>query len=191
MNVYDFDKTICKDDSETDFFYYELLHHPINWFRIPYFIVVYLKFKFNKISREEYRNGIYLVLKNLRNVDREVNKFWNWRKKKILSWYKLVQQDSDVIVSATPKFLLEPMLKEMNIKNYILSEFDVPSHRCIGKLNYGEEKLRRFKLQYDVNDIDSFYTDSLSDLPLLRVAKHPFIVKKYTPKEYGTTNKTK
>lgn len=184
MNVYDFDKTICRDDSETDFFYYELRHHPINWFRIPYFLIVYLRFRFNKISREEYRNGIYLILKNLKDVNKEVEKFWEGRKKKILSWYKLAQKEDDVIVSATPKFLLEPILNEMHIKNYILSEFDVNTRKCVGLLNYGNEKLRRFKLRYNVEDIDEFYTDSLSDTPMLRVAKRPFIVRNYVPQEY-------
>lgn len=187
MNVYDFDKTICKDDTEIDFFFYELGRHPINWFRIPYFIVVYLRFKFNKISREKYRDGIYLILKNLKDVNAEVEKFWEGRKKKILSWYKLKQKDDDVIVSSTPKFLLEPLLKEMHIRNYILTEFDVTARRCVGLLNFGNEKLRRFKLHYDVNDIDEFYTDSLSDTPLLRVAKRAYIVKNYIPKEYNNS----
>lgn len=189
MNVYDFDKTICKDDTEADFFYYELKHHPINWLRIPYFIIANLSYKLKRIDEAEWRHRIYLTLKNLKNIDNEVLKFWKKRKHKILDWYKRQQKEDDVIVSATPRFLLEPMLIAMNIKHYIVSEFDVNSRRFIGPINVEEEKVRRFSKEYDINDIDNFYTDSMRDMPMILKAKNAYIVnKKYQVIPYNNKN---
>ena len=180
MNVYDFDKTICRDDTEEDFFYYELRHHPINWLYIPYFIRTHILYKRGKIDEPERRHRIYLTLKHIKDIDKEVLKFWKKRKKKILDWYKKQQKEDDVIVSATPRFLLEPMLIALNIKHYIVSEFDIHTRRFIGPINAGEEKLRRFKKAYNIEEIDNFYTDSLRDTPMLLVAKNAFMVdKKY------------
>ena len=61
MNVYDFDKTICKDDTEEDFFYYELRHHPINWLYIPYFIHAHLSYKLKRIERLENLKDAFSV----------------------------------------------------------------------------------------------------------------------------------
>lgn len=179
MNVYDFDKTICKDDTEQDFFYYELRHHPINWLRIPYFICAHFLYKMKRIDEAEWRHRIYLVLKNIKDIDKEVLKFWKKRKKKVLKWYQDQQKEDDVIVSASPRFLLEPILMAMNVKHYVVSEFDVKSRRHIGPINAGEEKVRRFSKEYDVNDIDNFYTDSMRDMPMILKAKKAFVVDKH------------
>lgn len=189
MNVYDFDKTICKDDSETDFFFYELRHRPINWFSIPRYTWAWILHKLDKISIEEYRHRTYRILKYIKDLDKEVIKFWKKRKKKILPWYLKQQKEDDVIVSATQRFLLEPILIALNIKHYIVSEFDPKTRRVIGRLNYGEEKLRRFKEIYPNAIIDRFYTDSLSDVPLLLVAKEAYLVnKKYVPVRWENKN---
>ncbi len=189
MNVYDFDKTICKDDTENDFFYYELFHHPINLLRIPYFIIADISYRLKLITEEEWRHRIYLTLKNLKDIDSEVIKFWKKRKKKLLDWYKRQQKEDDVIISATPRFLIEPILIAMNIKHYIVSEFDVKSRRFIGKINAGEEKLRHYLNEYKDKEIDNFYTDSMRDLPLLMKAKNAFIInKKYQIVPFNNKN---
>ncbi|MCQ2795491.1 MAG: haloacid dehalogenase-like hydrolase [Bacilli bacterium] len=189
MNVYDFDKTICKDDTEQDFFYYELRHRPINWIYIPYFIHANILRKLKIIDEPERRHRIYLTLKHIKDIDQEVIKFWKWRKKKILDWYKAQQKEDDIVVSASPRFLLEPILIALNIKHYVVSEFDVKARRFIGPINVGEEKVRRFMKEYDVNDIDNFYTDSMKDMPMILVSKNAFIVDKhYQVKPFNNKN---
>ncbi len=122
----------------------------------------------------------YTITKRLaiKDIDQTVLKFWKKRKKKILPWYKKQQKPDDVIISATPRFLLEPMLIALNIKHYILSEFDVKARQFIGPINVEGEKLRRFKKLYPNAVIDNFYTDSLRDTPLLLAAKNAFLVNK-------------
>ncbi|MCQ2753314.1 MAG: haloacid dehalogenase-like hydrolase [Bacilli bacterium] len=178
MNVYDFDKTICRDDTEEDFFRYALWHYPSNLLHLFYFAKANILYHHKKISEAEWRHRLYLVLKPIKDIDQTVLKFWKKRKKKILPWYKKQQKPDDVIISATPRFLLEPMLIALNIKHYILSEFDVKARQFIGPINVEGEKLRRFKKFYPNATIDNFYTDSLRDTPLLLAAKNAFLVNK-------------
>lgn len=185
MNVYDFDKTICKDDTESDFFFYELRHHIRNLFRIPYFTIIHTKYKMHKITREEYRNGFYKCMKDAKDIKEEVNRFWIKRQKKMLPWYLKQQKEDDVIISATPRFLLEDFLTSINIKNLIASDFDLKERKCIGKLVYGEEKVIRFCSAYDSSKIDAFYSDSMSDLPMFNLAKKAYkLDKKYNISQF-------
>ena len=56
-------------------------------------------------------------------------------------------------------------------------------------VNAGEEKVRRFSKQFDINDIDNFYTDSMRDMPMLLKAKNAFMVDKhYQVKPYNNKN---
>lgn len=178
MNVYDFDKTICQDDTETDFFFYELKHRPINWLLILFYLIIQLIYKLKIIDEKTWRHHLYLTLKFIKNIDQEVIVFWKQRKHKVLDWYKKVQKEDDVIISATPRFLIEPILIALNIKHYIVSEFDLNKRSFIGEINAGEEKLIRFNRAYPNDTIDNFYTDSMRDLPLLLKAKNGFIVNK-------------
>lgn len=180
MNVYDFDKTICRDDTEEDFFKYELFHRPINFLHTFYYLRADLLYRHHKISEKEWRHRLYRTLTHIKDIDAEVIEFWKKRKHKVLDWYKKAQKKDDVIISATPRFLIEPILIALNIKHYIVSEFDLNTREFIGEINAGEEKVRRFKKEYPNATIDNFYTDSLRDTPLLLLAKNPFIVtKKY------------
>lgn len=189
MNVYDFDKTICKDDTEEDFFKYEFFHRPINWLHTFYYLRADFLYRHHKIDEAEWRHRLYRTLTHIKDIDNEVLVFWKKRKHKILDWYKRQQKEDDVIVSATPRFLLEPILIAMNIRHYIVSEFDVKTQRFIGPINAGEEKVRRFAKEYDLNEIDNFYTDSMRDIPMLLKAKNAFLInKKYQVVPYNNKN---
>ena len=51
-----------------------------------------------------------------------------------------------------------------------------------GKFNsdncYGEEKIKRFKKAYPNQKIKEFYTDSLSDLPMINFSEKGYVVSK-------------
>jgi len=185
MNVYDFDGTICRDDTERDFFKYMFFHRPINFIYTFYFLNAYIKRKRNKISEAEFYNRIYLVIKGVKDIKKVVNKFWSKRKKKLLPWYFKQQREDDVIVTGTPDFLVEDIFKEINIKHYIASSFDVKNHKYVGDINVEEIKPINFLKQYRKEDIDNFYTDSMRDLPMIKLAKKAFIIdKNYQIKPY-------
>lgn len=176
MNVYDFDKTICKDDTEVDFFKRQLYRRPINLIFIPYYLWAFIQFKRKKISYREYRRHSYFNLKFIKNLDKEVEIFWDKRIKKVQPWYLKQQRNDDIITSASPDFLIIPVMKRLNINNYIVSSFDVKKHSYIGELNYGDNKVKFFKEKYPNVIIDNFYSDSLTDGCFLPISKHAYLV---------------
>ena len=57
------------------------------------------------------------------------------------------------------------------------SNVDPYNGKYSGDNCWGEEKVRRFKEVYPKGEIDNFYSDSYSDIPLAKLAKNAYIVK--------------
>ena len=104
-----------------------------------------------------------------------VNEFWDGHKSLIYDWYLSKKKSDDVIISASPNFLLKPICDELKV--YLISSNVDKNDGTYQGLNcYGEEKVRVYK-EYTNEEIDEFYSDSLSDSPLARIAKKAYIVK--------------
>ena len=80
-----------------------------------------------------------------------------------------------MIISASPEFLLKPICKKLGIKYLIASRVDPSTGMYLGENCYGEEKVRRFKKQFDTKP-EEFYSDSLSDAPMANIAEKAFLV---------------
>ena len=98
--------------------------------------------------------------------------------KKIKPFYETVRKDDDVIVSACPEPMLKIMLGRMGIdeSRMIGTEVDLSTGE-IGRVNYRENKAKAFKELFPDAEIDDFYTDAISDAPLMEMAKRVFMVK--------------
>ena len=179
MNVYDFDGTIYKNDSTRDFYCYLLLHHFKVIKYIPATTIDAIKYIFGFTTKTKMKETFYHFLKCFKKgeIDYIVNDFWEKNEKKIYKWYYDVKEESDVVISASPQFLLEPICKKLKV-NLICSKVNAESGDYIGINCYGEEKVRRFKEVYNDVIIENFYSDSKSDEPLARIAKNAYIVKK-------------
>jgi phosphoserine phosphatase len=176
MNVYDFDHTIYDGDSSVDFYLFAL-------FRKPYLIVL-LPFQvwgialyFFGISTKELMKEMFFVFTRFIPVQKTVLNFWDKSREKIKSWYIRQKQNSDVIISASPEFLLKPLVCSYLGVNLIASRFDQSTGKYIGKNCSGNEKVRRLYEIYPGDVIENFYSDSLSDAPLAEKAMQSFIVK--------------
>lgn len=114
-NVYDFDETIYNGDSTIDFFLFCLKRHPI--LIVFFFKIVFLGIlmKFKIVSLDNFKQKFYLFLKYIKNIDKELNLFWKKHKDKIKDFYTNQKQETDVIISASPEWLLEPICKELNV----------------------------------------------------------------------------
>jgi len=106
-------------------------------------------------------------------------------KDKIKDFYINQQQNDDVIISASPRFVLAPICKELGIDNLICSEVDVHSGKYNGKNCHGEEKVVRFRAIYKEDKVDKFYSDSRSDTPMALISAEPFIIKGNTIKPWN------
>ena len=91
-------------------------------------------------------------------------------------YYLAQKKEDDVIVSASPEFLLKPLEKHLNI-HVIASKVSPTDGTPLSENCYYEEKVKRFREIYPDALIDDFYSDSYSDEPLAKLAKRAFIVK--------------
>lgn len=178
MNVYDFDKTIYDGDSTLDFYLYCLRKHPYLLFYIPMQLVYVILYMFGKYKKTQFKEHFYTFLNKLKDVDNDINNFWNINQKKIKLFYKNQKNSSDVVISASPEFLLQPICSKLGINSLIASKVDKHTGKYTGINCHGEEKVKRFYKIYPDQEIDKFYSDSLSDKPLASIAKKAYIVHK-------------
>ncbi len=175
MNVYDFDRTIYNGDSTVDFYFFCLKRHKKILLLLPSLFFAFLRFYCFKIGdKTQFKEKMYRFLKYC-DIDRDLDDFWTIHDKKIKKWYLNQQKNDDVIISASPEFLLCPLEKSFNF-NVIGSKVDKFNGKYSGTNCYYEEKVVRFKEAYPKGTIDGFYSDHYSDEPLALVAKKAYIV---------------
>lgn len=177
MNAYDFDKTIYKNDSSTDFLLFCLLRHPKALSRVPSIIAGYVKyFIFKKGRKEDFKEKAFSIVKYC-DINKDVADFWHKNKGKIKEFYLKQKKEDDVIISASPRFLLEPICIDLGIKHLICTEVDHKTGKFLSLNCWGKEKVVRFKMKFKNTEVKEFYSDSYSDTPMAELAKVAFIVK--------------
>ncbi|MGO5135611.1 HAD-IB family phosphatase [Clostridium butyricum] len=176
MNVYDFDKTIYAGDSTLDFYFFSLKKSPMLIRFFPIQIIGFIKYMFGMYSKLQFKEKFYSFLKGIKDVDSMVELFWNENQDKIKDWYLKSKEESDVIISASPEFLLNNICRRIGIKHLIASEVNKNTGICEGENCYGEEKVLRFKKYFEKGEIKKFYSDSLSDAPISLMASERYIV---------------
>lgn len=178
MNVYDFDKTIYAGDSTVDFYFYCLRKRPkiiICLFRQIYGILLH---KMHKADTTEMKECFFSFLSVIEDVDVLVDSFWIQHFEKIQEWYLEKKEKQDVIISASPEFLLGPVCEKLAIAKPIATRMDRHKGTIDGCNCKGKEKVDRFFEKYPDGVILQFYSDSESDTPLANIAKEAFLVRK-------------
>lgn len=177
MNVYDFDKTIYDGDSTQHFYFHCLKHHPKIIIWLPYQAWMFLLYVLGFYSKTQFKERFYKFFKSVKNIESEVERFWDKNISGIKKWYLYNQKDTDIIISASPEFLLKPICNRLGIKSLIASRVNLKDGKYTGLNCYGEEKVSRLRSEMGDIEYDYFYSDSLSDEPLaLLSSKGSFIV---------------
>lgn len=176
MTGYDFDKTIYKGDSSTDFFFYVVLRRPYLLLFSLWFLIVWAFYWLNCLSKKRTKELLFFFVPWISNLDRVVDKFWVKNANKIKDWYCNQKKDDDIIISASLSFIIKPVMDMLNIKNWIATNYSVKTGKIFGKNCYGEEKLVEFKRFYPKTNLDAYYSDSISDYPIMKFAKKAFLV---------------
>lgn len=177
MNVFDFDKTIFRGDSTAKFYKYCLVKYPKVWLHIPSMAVAFAKYYvFRKGTKTMCKEVFYRFLSEIPDTDAAVEDFWSKNLDGVFDWYKKVHKETDVVISASPEFLLEGICKKLGVEKMMASRVDKKTGKYEGENCHGEEKVRRFYEAYPDGVIENFYSDSVSDAPLARIAKEAFII---------------
>lgn len=176
MNTYDFDKTIYDGDSTTDFIIWCIKRKPSLSLRLIPGVFAFIKYLFKLCDKTSFKEKLYRVFAYIPDINQWVNEFWDIHQTNIKAWYLNQQNEDDLIISASPEFLLEPICKRLNITHLLASRVNKKTGEYYGINCHGEEKVRRFKEVYTQN-IEEFYSDSYSDTPLAEISKKAFLVK--------------
>ncbi len=186
LEVYDFDKTIYDGDSSFDFFLYCLKQDKKLFFHIFKLIIPSIKYNLKIINITEFKEVIFSYLNKINDVDNLVNDFWRLNKNKIKDFYLKKDKKNHIIISASPYFLLNPLMDELNVTRLIASDVDKNTGKFNKKNCRGHEKVKRLKEEYKDVVIDKMYSDSLHDAPLLDLANKSYMVKKNNIYDYET-----
>ncbi|MBQ8075609.1 MAG: haloacid dehalogenase-like hydrolase [Oscillospiraceae bacterium] len=179
MNVYDFDKTIFRVDSSDAFFRYCLRRYPRTVMQplMPK-LSAFLRYVAGGTEKDAapLKEELFAFLGTLGNPLEMVSDFWEKSFHLVQPWYLAQSKADDVIISASPDFLVRPAAERLGV-SLLATPMDPFSGRISGRNCHDAEKLRRFRKEYSDCEIDEFYSDSLSDAPLAYVARSAFLVK--------------
>ena len=177
MNVYDFDNTLLRGDSSALFFAYCLERRPRMWADIPAQAANALLFLVDLREKQAFKQRMFHYLALIGDVNAAVEGFWQENLCRIKSWYPPRHREDDVIISASPEFLIRPACQNLGISHVIGSQVDPRTGRFLGPNCHGAEKVVRFRERFPDGEIDEFFSDSRSDAPLAALARQAWLVK--------------
>ncbi|MCI9164504.1 MAG: haloacid dehalogenase-like hydrolase [Oscillospiraceae bacterium] len=175
MNVYDFDETIFTGDSEDYFFAYLFKKPGFFWDQVRYRWYELL-FKCKLVSKTKAREAEYSLLRKIDDLDGLLADYWDQHERHMKSWYAAVKRPDDVIASATPRFLMEPIVARLGLTGLVATEMDPRTGKIHGEFAAGPYKVDQFRKQFSLDEIDEFYSDAYSDHFLAEYAKRAYVV---------------
>ena len=185
MNVYDFDETVFKGDTEVYFFRYMFrLLGPFPW-KLNYDFHEWIS-NHKLMRKTKAREMGYRLLRVVPDIDAVLEDFWDEHEKYLLDWYLKAKKPDDVIASGTPAFLMIPIVKRLGLTELIATDMDKHTGKVNGNYVVLQEKVTEFRKKYPGQVIDNFYSDSWTDHYLAEIAEHAFAMdEKYEPHDWN------
>jgi len=175
MNVYDFDGTIFPTDCSIGFCFWCMKRHPKMWFTFfPKFVKILIQNKRGKISESKMQRKFFGYLTLVKDFDVQIEKYWDKNEKRIAPWYLAQKSPDDLIISASPSCIIEPIANRLGV-HFMATEFDREYGVFVNNLMYAKEKAK-YIIDHGFPVIDNFYSDSLADTPLALCAEKAHLV---------------
>lgn len=177
LNIYDFDDTIYRGDSTKDFYFFCLKKFPKMVLEVPLTLWAFLMYVLGVITKTKFKETMYRFLRHVDDIDSVLNEFWDKHEVNVKAWYLENKKEDDIIISASPEFLLEVICRRIGIKHLIASRVDKYTGVYTGDNCWGDEKVKRLYSVFPEAVCGEFYSDSLSDTPLAEIAHTAKIVR--------------
>lgn len=180
MNVYDFDKTIFYTDCSFLFIKWCLRKYPkllVSYF--PFILFYGLLYALKLTQKDVVEEKLFVFVPEIEELEREVLEFWDTYDHRISEWYLAQKRPDDLIISASPEFLIKPIAERLGVR-FLATQLDLHTAKIVGISCYGRQKLHSViaNKYFPENVIESFYSDSLSDTPLALCAETAYFVRK-------------
>ena len=179
INVYDFDKTICFKDSTIGFWKFCIKKKPI--------ILICLPIQF--VSLILYQTGIikdmslfYTYIKFFKGDKKYIKEFCDIQIHNICEWYLNQKQPTDVIVSASPEFLIKELCEKLGIR-YVASQVDYKTGKYKKLPCKGKQKPIQFYEKFQDEKIAKSYGNAKSDIYMIKSGKEGYMVKNLSKTE--------
>lgn len=186
--IFDLDNTIISCDSFKLFLLKWFLKNPkVFIFNFLYLALVYFLFILNLIKRDKLKE-IFLKIALKYSNKKQIINFSNNFAKLIVSNYlrigskKILKKKNctKILISASPNFYVNIIGKILNFDQIYSTKIDLNKNigKIIGKNCYGFQKLLIIKKLNLKKKNLYFFTDSKSDLPLIKYCEKSFVLPK-------------
>lgn len=181
VNMYDFDNTIYDGESTVDFFLFCLKKKKNLIKYLPLVFSTALRYKLKLLSIDDLFSAASKMTSEFQKNDVDFHdlakEFWETKKSKLKFNFINMLTENDIVITASPRFLIEQIQPLLKTRRIICSEFDTKRGQFEFAC-YRENKAIALKEQYPQINVNYFYTDSMNDLFLMKFAKKSFLVKK-------------
>jgi len=179
--VFDFDKTLTYKDTLFGFYAAASRSVPVFKMKRPFFLFVAAAYKLGLISNLTLKKaGVWFYLRGLSH--NELNEIGQAYAGKIelnniySDEFLKYPSEQIIIISASFEEYLKPLFPNHRVVGSRLSYSDENRVNGISVNMYSEEK-KEWLHNQGIKEIDSLYTDSYSDKPLMEIAECTFLVK--------------
>ncbi len=189
---FDMDKTIISENSATLYMKYRYQRGEVDGWDLVKGLGVYLRYKAGLLDIDAWTKRMMVQFrgKSERALTREANR---WFDEMVAATVypeaeQLVREHSAAghvvaIVSGATKFVVKPLAQRLNIKHLLYTRLEVEGGRFTGRviepICFEEGKiywLQQFIEEHAIDLAKSyFYSDSITDLPLLDLVGHPVV----------------
>lgn len=179
INIYDFDRTIYNGNSTIDFYIFCVKQKPTLLIFAIKPIITFGLFVLRIKSRSEFKQSFYESFLPHVKAAELIDLFWDQKANNIKDFYLSQKKSTDIIITASPYFLIETMAKKLNF-HLIASKVDINTGKLLSENNRDINKMHSLKTSKFLKKddvINSFYSDSYSDRYLANLATHSYLVK--------------
>ena len=175
MIGYDFDNTIFRGNSTRRFSLYCTARFPYLIFFVPVILLAVLLRLLRIISMNRYLHMLEWFVALVPNVEKRVVKFWDKNMKRIKHWYLSQRSADDIVISASPYFIVAEACRRLGVECIATN---LNGHaKLTGQHVYGEVKVSAYNSICEGKPLESFYSDSMSDTPMFKLANRGYFVK--------------
>ena len=175
MNVYDFDGTVFPGDCSIGFCFWCMNRHPRLYFTFfPKAVRNLILRKKGKMTESQMQRKFFGYLTLIDDFEEQIERYWDKNEKKISAWYLAQKRPDDLIISASPTCIIEPIARRLGVQ-YMATEFDREYGVYLNNMMYAKEKAK-YIFDHGFPLIENFYSDSLADTPLALCAEKAHLV---------------
>jgi HAD superfamily hydrolase (TIGR01490 family) len=190
---FDMDKTLIAENSGTLFFKHRYQQGQMGGWDLAKGLAAYLQYKIGILDIQSWTQSMMVQFRGQseRALVREANQiFKQWVKpviypeaSELVRWHREAGHVV-VIVSGATKYVVRPLAECLGVKHFLYTRLETENGRFTGRVVepvcFEEGKIYWLQQLVDQQRIDLarswFYTDSITDLPLLELVGHPVVV---------------